>query len=308
MSDLAKWINKHACILEARNLRRLSSMGSDEVEITDDGSRLIRICSNVADSVSAAISGMVGAPEGGAMVKMGADGTPTKTIDKVAEDAAFHELMTSGESFRVLSEEMGEAVVGDSPEHFVHLDPLDGTFNAVKGIPFYSVSIFIKSNSSSIGYVRDLARGISYFAEEGHGAYKESPDECRKMRVSALHSLKDYSVSAYTIRPNTGRIVAIGDVVRRIRTLGSASLELCYLAEGMLDAFLDLRGALRAVDVAAGVLIVREAGGQVTDGLGKRLHLSSDMWQRATMIASSGAFHRCLIDLVGEPGFEESAE
>ena len=83
------------------------------------------------------------------MVKMGADGTPTKSIDRAAENAVLDTLRASGLGFRVLSEEIGEVLIGEKPDYFLHLDPLDGTFNAIAGIPFYSVSIYLSQGRFS---------------------------------------------------------------------------------------------------------------------------------------------------------------
>jgi myo-inositol-1(or 4)-monophosphatase len=247
---------------------------------------------------------MVGNPASGVMVDMGADGTPTKSIDKVAENAVLSKLRRSGTGFRVLSEEIGEVLIGEKPEYFIHLDPLDGTFNAVKGIPFYSVSIYLSKEDCHFGYVYDLARGKKYYAEVGRGAYAE-PGGCG-LGVSRTSDLKDFSVSAYTIRPNTSRIVGLGDTVRRIRTLGCTSIEMVMVASGKLDAFVDLRGMLRIVDVAAGRLILEEAGGVITNVEGERLHLDdnmkSKMWQRTDLIGSNGLLHNELLNLIRGDG------
>ena len=117
--------------------------------------------------------------------------------------------------------------------------------------------------------------------------------------VSQNTDLKDFSISAYTLRPNTARIVGIGDTVRRIRTLGSASLEMALVASGKLDAFVDLRGMMRVVDVAAGKLIIEEAGGIVTDANGEELHLDGNMWQKKDLIGSNGLQHDDLLQLIG---------
>jgi len=268
--------------------------------LSEEGDGLKHLCDSMAQGVSKAISAMIGNPASGAYLKMGADGTPTKSIDKVAEDAALFPLRACGIGFRVLSEELGEAVIGGGiPDYFIHLDPLDGTYNAVSGIPFYSISIFISNESISVAYVYDIPREICYYAEAGRGSWMEAGGIRTRLKVSRTTALKDFSVSAYTIRPHTKRIVAIGDRVRRIRTLGSTSLELCFLASSKLDAFVDLRGALRVVDVAAGCMIVEEAGGTVSDGRGEPLQIKRDMWQRRSMVASNGILHKQLLELVG---------
>ncbi len=270
-------------------------------QLSAKGCDLKRLCDSISKAVFESIHEMVGKSASGVMVEMGADGTPTKSIDKVAENAVLSRLKLSGAGFKVLSEEIGEVLIGEQPEYFIHLDPLDGTFNAVKGIPFYAVSIYLSKDDCHFGYVCDLARNVKYYAEIGKGAYMELIEGAAPLRlkVSETSNLKDFSISAYTVRPNTARIVGIGDKVRRIRTLGSTSLEMAFVASGKLDAFVDLRGMLRVVDVAAGKLILEEAGGVITDAAGKELHLDGNMWQRTDLIGSNGMLHKELLQLIG---------
>ncbi len=265
-------------------------------QLSERGEELKALCDKAAKAVASSIGRMVGDPAGGVMVTMGADGTPTKSIDRAAENAVLSILKGSGLGFKVLSEEIGEVVIGDRPDYFLHLDPLDGTYNAIKGIPFYSVSIFLSDGDFHFGYVRDLARGTKYYAESGRGAYAEPGG---RLSISKNSFLKEFSISAYFIRPNASRIVGIGDTVRRIRTLGSTSLEMALVAGGKLDAFVDLRGMLRVVDVAAGKLIIEEAGGVITDVQGMPLELNGDMWQRTDLIGSNGLLHEELLRLIG---------
>lgn len=263
--------------------------------------------------MASAVKELIGTAAADQRVNMGADGTPTKRIDRDAENAVLETLRASGLSYRVLSEEIGEVMIagksgrdeaeagakdhsGDGADYFLHLDPLDGTFNAVHGIPFYSVSIYLSGQDTSLAYIRDLASGSRYYAEAGRGAYT---GQGVRMAVSTGRDLSAFSISAYTLRPHTGRLTAIGDTVRRIRTLGSASLEMALVAAGKLDAFVDLRGMMRVVDVAAGKLIIEEAGGTVTDATGERLQLGEDMWQRRDLIGSNGLLHQELLGLIG---------
>lgn len=265
-------------------------------QLSPQGSNLKKLCDTIAGAVALAIRGLVGTPEGGRIVTIGADGTPTKSIDRAAENAVLAELRAFGMGFRVLSEEIGEMAIGDRQDYFMHLDPLDGTFNAIKGIPFYSVSLYLSREDCHFGYVCDLSRGTRYYAELGKGAYVEPGG---RLCVSRTSDLKDFSICAYTMRPNTARMVGIGDKVRRIRTLGSTSLEMALVAEGRLDAFVDLRGMLRVVDVAAGKLILEEAGGVITGAQGEKLHLDGNMWQRTDLIGTNGRMHKDLLRLIG---------
>jgi myo-inositol-1(or 4)-monophosphatase len=265
---------------------RLSSQGSD----------LLKLCDDAAKAVADAIEDMTGTAAGGQNVLMGADGTPTKQIDRAAENAVLDTLRSSGLGFKVLSEEIGEVLIGEKADYFLHLDPLDGTFNAIAGIPFYSVSIYLSKGDFHFGYICDLARGGSYYAEAGRGAYAQPGG---RLQVSSNADLSHFSISAYTLRPHTARMADIGDSVRRIRTLGSTALEMALVASGRLDAFVDLRGMMRVVDVAAGKIILEEAGGVVTDSLGGALHLDGNMWQKKDLIGSNGLMHAQLLRLIG---------
>ncbi|MFZ2471488.1 MAG: bifunctional fructose-bisphosphatase/inositol-phosphate phosphatase [Methanothrix sp.] len=264
--------------------------------LSPQGSDLKILCDSAAKAVVSAVEDMAGTPAGGLMVKMGADGTPTKQIDRAAENAVLDTLRASGLGFKVLSEEIGEVTIGEKPDYFLHLDPLDGTFNAIYGIPFYSVSLYLSRGDFHFGYICDLAAGTSFYAQAGRGAYARPGG---RLHVSSNENLSNFSISAYTLRPHTGRIAAIGDTVRRIRTLGSTSLEMALVASGRLDAFVDLRGMMRVVDIAAGKIILEEAGGVVTDGLGNALQLDGNMWQKRDLIGSNGLRHAELLRLIG---------
>jgi myo-inositol-1(or 4)-monophosphatase len=264
--------------------------------LSPQGGDLLKLCDNAAKAVADAIEDMAGTAAAGQMVKMGADGTPTKQIDRAAENAVLDTLQASGLGFKVLSEEIGEVLIGEKADYFLHLDPLDGTFNAIAGIPFYSVSIYLSKDNFHFGYISDLAKEGCYYAEAGRGAYAK-PDG--RLQVSSNADLSHFSISAYTLRPHTGRMAAIGDIVRRIRTLGSTALEMALVASGKLDAFVDLRGMMRVVDVAAGKIILEEAGGMVTDSLGNALQLDGNMWQKTDLIGSNGLSHAHLLKLIG---------
>jgi myo-inositol-1(or 4)-monophosphatase len=267
-------------------------------QLSPQGSDLKILCDNAARAVKEAVKELAGTVAAGQMVRMGADGTPTKQIDCAAENAVLDTLRSSGLGFKVLSEEIGEVLIGEKhePDYFLHLDPLDGTFNAIADIPFYSVSIYLRKDDFHFGYICDLARGGSYYAEAGLGAYAQPGG---RLHVSPNADLTQFSISAYTLRPHTGRMTSVGNTVRHIRTLGSTALEMALVASGKLDAFVDLRGMMRAVDVAAGKLILEEAGGIATDARGARLLLDGNMWQKTDLIGSNGLAHAGLLRLIG---------
>lgn len=258
---------------------------------------MFELCDSLAKAASDAIIDLVGMEEAFNTVYVGADGTDTKLIDDVAEKAVLDVLRSDGRSIRILSEELGEIIIGDEPEFTIVLDPLDGTYNVANDIPIYGISIAIgKPDLSAIyfGYVQNLANGDTFYASLGEGAYyngkRISPSECS--------FLSDFCLSLYGYRKHVDRTVDLCKNVRRIRIFGSVSLELCYVASGRLDAFVDVRGSLRLVDVAAGILIIEESGGTVTDGNGNKLELKDSIMNPVYMIASNGCAHSNILKLV----------
>ncbi|MCX9011109.1 MAG: bifunctional fructose-bisphosphatase/inositol-phosphate phosphatase [Candidatus Methanoperedens sp.] len=253
------------------------------------------LCNDAAEAVEQAVSGLIGKPEAGVTLRIGADGTPTENIDEAAEKAALKVLESGNRSMRFVSEELGEKIIGKRPEFTFVLDPIDGTFNAVHGIPFYCVPIAISGSDLSdirYAYIKNLVNGDIYTAERGKGAFLNN----KRIHVSSRSEFSELSVISYSHRPHA---VAINNHnVRRVRTFGSAALELCYVASGIFDAFIDLRGMLRVTDIAAGKLIVEEAGGIVTGGEGKSLSTPFDVKQRVNVVASNRKVHDKLLELV----------
>ncbi len=252
------------------------------------------LCNEAAGAIEEAVSGLIGKPEAGVTLRIGADGTPTEKIDEIAENAALSVLEADGRSMRVVSEELGERIIGKKPEFTFVLDPIDGTFNAVNGIPFFCAPIAVAGSDLSdirYGYIKNLVNKDIYTAEKGKGAYLNR----RKLHVSSRSLLSEISVLSYSHRPHA---VAINNHnVRRVRVFGCAALELCYVASGVFDAFIDLRGMLRVTDIAAGKLVVEEAGGIVTDGKGQMLSTPLDVRQRVNLVASNGSVHDKLLEL-----------
>jgi len=261
------------------------------------------LCNRASQAAADAIEDMVGSSDAYSTVYMGADGTPTKKIDAAAEDAILTVLKDDGRSMRLLSEEAGDIIIGirgegdgNEPKFSIILDPLDGTYNAAFGIPFYSVSIAIaKPNLSgtSFGYVRNLANGDTYHAGSGKGAYLNG----KSISPSDNSDIHDFCISAYGYRPHVERTSILCKGVRRIRILGSVALELCYVASGRMDAFVDVRRALRLTDVAAGNFILEKAGGMVSNELGDPLELPNGLMNRVDMVASNGCAHMDILKL-----------
>ena len=217
----------------------------------------------------------------GINIGIGADGTPTKYVDKIAEDAALKFIKKADMGVNILSEEAGFLDFGG--EYTFVLDPVDGTRNAYRGIPFYSVSLGVgKSRLSDVEYgiVKNIPTGEVFFAEKGYGAFHNKkligvPDVPAKDLLSSITLGKNFD--ALTLSLAKKGIV---------RSLGSASLEMCMVAMGALDFYVIGKEYLRVTDIAASTLIVREAGGVVTDIHGEELDMSIGLDDRASVIAA----------------------
>jgi myo-inositol-1(or 4)-monophosphatase len=219
-------------------------------------------------------------------------------IDLVTEvdtrsEAAIRELIAEHyPDHAVLGEEQGQDV---SARCRWIVDPLDGTINYAHGFPFYCVSIALEVDDQVVvGVVQDTAHGERFTALKGRGAFLDG----RRLRVSQTTDLRasiiatGFAYDPETIARNVPLAQRALAQTRGIRRAGSAALDVCYVGAGRVDAFWELR--LNAWDVAAGLLIVREAGGTVTGPDG-----SPYRWDDDALIASNGALHARVLEMLG---------
>ena len=252
----------------------------------------IRACEDVAEAVSDAIAGMVGTPEAGECVKMGADGTPTKLIDLVAEDIVVDYFRCHSLCRCLISEELGCAGM-DGEKGTVFLDPVDGTYNAEVGIPFYALSIaYAEDGIVRKGYVRNLATGETFHAIRGQGAFLDG----HPIHVSGVSLLEESAMSVYGRKFDPARVLNINRHIRRWRLLGASALERCYVGCGRIDGFIDVRGTLRVTDAAAGMLVCEEAGGTVSDLEGNALIFPNEVSAGRSLVATNGIVHNKVIE------------
>ena len=253
--------------------------------------RVRALLEGVADAVQAAVRGFAG--DLGEVVGRGATGANTQRIDLVAERAAFAFLKDRGFPCTVVSEEAGR-VEGEG-EWTLVLDPVDGTHNAVRGFPAYAVSIAAvprgrrghveRLREVTAGVVRDLVTGHTYAAEAGKGASLDG----RPIRVRTPFDPWDTMFDVYLGEKAHADSLLVANAARRVRNLGAASLDLCMVATGAVDLYYlhstEVGHELRAMDVAAGVLIVREAGGEVVGPDRKPLDMDLSPAARTNVIA-----------------------
>lgn len=251
------------------------------------------ICQDLIGESQKAVSPLIGSEEGGKIVKIGADGTPTTFIDMVAEERVIEVLESIDKPLTFISEEIGELVIGKGPPEVVMVvDPLDGTSNAVKNIPAYGISVAVAPihdqnvpltvQDIQLGMVKNYATGDIYSAVKG----KEALINGENLKPSSKKDLSQISLGAYVYRMDMGKIEVLCKSVRRMRIMGAVAIELSYVADGTFDAFVDVRDNLRMVDIAAAKLILEESGGIVTDRYGKALNGKLNVLEKTSLIAT----------------------
>ncbi len=245
-----------------------------------------------AEKMKKQICPLVGSAEAERGFGRGAGGDIKKRIDLIAEDTLTQTLQRHGISCTLISEESGVKLIGTNPsEFYVTADPVDGTANAVRGLPFTAISLAVSKkpmlNDVEVALVADVLRDITYVAEKGKGAYKDA----RRIKPSTIDKLEEALVgvdfSTFKTQQLVNQLMGVLQRTRHLRHLGANALEICYVADGTSDAFIDIRGKLRITDVAAACLILLEAGGIITTPEGDKLNVPLDPKQRVSFIAAS---------------------
>ena len=217
--------------------------------------------------------------------------------DQRAEKILFEELAKARPGYGFVMEEGGR-VEGTDKAHTWHIDPLDGTTNFLHAIPMFAISIALERDGQIVaGLVYNPADDALYVAEKGQGAWGNN----RRLRVAARSELSQALIGCGI--PHLGKasahpqfkaeLSAVMAKVVNVRRMGSAALDLAYVAAGRLDAFWE-RG-LNSWDIAAGALLIREAGGYVTGAYGEDYFLET-----GAICAGNEAIQRQLLALLKE--------
>jgi myo-inositol-1(or 4)-monophosphatase len=218
------------------------------------------------------------------------------TADLRAERTLKTELLRARPGYALLFEE-GGATEGTDPHHRWIVDPLDGTTNFLHGIPHFAISIALERDGEIVaGLIYEPTRDEMFWAEKGIGAYLND----RRLRVSARRQLGDALIGTgipfrgHGDHPNyvatLARVMAATSGVRRF---GAAALDLAYVAAGRYDGFWEF--GLAPWDIAAGLLLVKEAGGFVSDLAGGQTMMAS-----GDVLAANGHLHLPLAALIRE--------
>jgi myo-inositol-1(or 4)-monophosphatase len=218
--------------------------------------------------------------------------------DRRSEETLREELERARPGYSFLGEEGGRRE-GTDRTHCWIVDPLDGTLNFLHGIPHFAISIALEREGVIVaGIVYNPANDELFTAERGKGAFLND----RRLRVAARKRLADSIVACALPHPSRGDVVlarnehsAMQERVAGLRRFGAAALDLAWVAAGRFDAYWER--SLSPWDMAAGIALVREAGGFVTDIEGRDIALAS-----GGILAANEAIHRDLLRALNEAG------
>ncbi len=222
--------------------------------------------------------------------------------DKEAEALIIERLRAAFPEHYYVAEE-GEYEKGAEGDYVWYIDPIDGTNNFAHGIPFFAISLALyRGREPLFGLVHDPLRNEIFHAIAGRGAYLSTRDEGpQRLTVSRAERLvhcllaSGFPYDRHTSQQdNVVQFAAFLKRAQGLRRMGAAALDLAYVAAGRLDGYWEYK--LSSWDVAAGVLLVKEAGGAVTNPKGEPFQLT----RAPELVASNGRIHGQMLDVLEE--------
>jgi myo-inositol-1(or 4)-monophosphatase len=220
----------------------------------------LELCRGCVRDVDDALARLPTRIEREPVLRAGEGGDDTTAIDAAAEEAVVARLDALGGDFTLVSEELGERVFGTGGLVRVVLDPIDGSVNCKRGIPFFSLSLAVAEGTTMddvvFGYVFDFGSREEWAATRGGGVLLDG--------VPLVAPAPKEPVEILSFEGTTTAFIAewapaVAGVATRLRVMGSLALSLCHLAAGRVDAVCSLKPA-RSIDIAAAQLLVRERG------------------------------------------------
>jgi len=251
--------------------------------------RVIEVLQEASLRVYNNVKHLAGTEESGGDFGRGAGGDISRKIDIVAEKTVLDYLKEIKFDCIVLGEECGRVELSKNPKGFIIMDAIDGSTNAVRGIPFFCCSLAFatdnKLSSITDSVVMNLSNGEMYHATKGRGAFlnKQRIHTNEKSHLYFVVGLDMSGISQDSLQ----RLAPIISASNHIRHFGAVALELAIFARGLVDVFVDLRDKLRITDVAAGYLIALEAGGYIVDMSGKSLDSDLSYESRISFVAAA---------------------
>ena len=248
-----------------------------------------QILKEASKRIYEAVKDMAGTEKAAGNFGRGAGGDISRNIDITAENTVLDYLKEINFECIVLGEECGRVELSDNPKGFVIMDAIDGSANAVRGVPFFcsSLAFATENRLSSItdGVITNLSTGQMYYASQGKGAFLDDK------QISVHKDVPLYKIVGVNISGASQEIVErlqpVFEHHTHTRHFGANALEMAMFAQGLMDVFIDLRDKIRIQDIAAGYIIVKEAGGLLLDSEFKFLDADLSYETRVSFVAAA---------------------
>ncbi|MBE6455592.1 MAG: inositol monophosphatase [Alphaproteobacteria bacterium] len=208
--------------------------------------------------------------------------------DTMVERVLIEQLSTDRPDYGFITEETGTIPARNNSPYTWVIDPIDGTTNFIHAIPFFAISVALMHQDTVIaGVVYNPITNDLYYAEKGKGCYLMTPTGNSRLRVSARSNIETALIGSNYFKGEANRtnVVKFAESAASIRYNGSTTLSLAAVAAGQYDGYIATQ--FKLWDVAAGYLLVKEAGGFMSDYVGNRE--LSDIMKEQTIIASNAA-------------------
>jgi len=250
---------------------------------------IIDVLREVSKKIYENVKDIAGTDDAGGDFGRGAGGDISRNIDIIAEKTVLDYLKEINFECIVLGEECGRVEISKNPKGYIIMDAIDGSANSVRGVPFFCSSLAFatenKLSSITDGVITNLSSGEMYWASKNKGAFlNESRIQVHnKEPVYKIVGINTSGASPELMK----KLHPIFEQHNHTRHFGANALEMAMFARGLMDIFIDLRNKIRIQDIAAGYLIVKEAGGILLNDKFESLDADLSYETRISFIAAA---------------------
>ena len=250
---------------------------------------VIEILREASNRIYKNVKDLAGTEDAAGDFGVGAGGDISRNIDITAEQTVLDYLKEIDFECVVLGEECGRVELSDKPKGFVIMDAIDGSANAVRGVPFFCSSLAFatenKLSSITDGVITDLTNGDMYWATKDKGSFLNHK-QIKVQQKEPIYKIVGINTSGGS-NELMQRMYPIFQNHNHTRHFGANALEMALFARGLMDVFIDFRDKIRIQDIAAGCIIVKEAGGLLLDANLNPLDADLSYETRVSFIAAA---------------------
>jgi myo-inositol-1(or 4)-monophosphatase len=256
----------------------------------------IEFLKEIAIAVFDKVNPLLGTIKGAKVIQKGAGGDISMLIDIEAENVIVDMLEKAEVDLMLISEELGEKYIGNEEEALknqqkIIVDPVDGSTNSIRGIPFCCVSIAYAKGSKLENIEKAVILNLNtkdiYWAIKGKGAFLNDKKINVSQRSILDHVTFEIDYNLENVSTEWKKYNHLIQKLYRVRMMGANALTFCLIAQGSIDGFIDLRKSNRLMDIAAGYLIVKEAGGNMFSKSGTDLDIDLSLVAEIPLVVSN---------------------